>query len=321
MSTASIVYLSVDEAGEGQRLDNFLIRHLKGVPKTHIYRIIRSGEVRCNKGRCKVDTRLAVGDEIRVPPIRLSEKGVNEEGRIPARSFPLLYEDNDFLAINKPSGTAVHGGSGVSFGVIEQLRRVRPEANFLELVHRLDRETSGILLIAKKKKALTELQRQFKARETGKVYLTLVKGHWPEKMKVVDAALAKFTLANGERRVRVVAKDDPNALPSLSLVKVLKHHNPYPETGGEPTALLAVTIKTGRTHQIRVHLSQQGFVIAGDDKYGDFSWNKTLESSGLARMFLHAWRLDVKHPVSGEDLRLQCELPQVLLPWAKGQAK
>jgi 23S rRNA pseudouridine955/2504/2580 synthase len=177
VTTAAIMYLTVDEAGEDQRLDNFLIKHLKGVPKTHIYRIIRSGEVRCNKGRCKVDTRLAVGDQIRIPPIRISERIETNAESAPARTFPVLYEDDDFLAINKPAGVAVHGGSGVSFGVIEQLRRAMPHCTFLELVHRLDRETSGILLIAKKKRALTALQGQFKARETGKVYLTLVKGN------------------------------------------------------------------------------------------------------------------------------------------------
>ncbi len=318
MTTAAIMYLTVDEAGEDQRLDNFLIKHLKGVPKTHIYRIIRSGEVRCNKGRCKVDTRLAVGDQIRIPPIRISERIETNAESAPARTFPVLYEDDDFLAINKPAGVAVHGGSGVSFGVIEQLRRAMPHCTFLELVHRLDRETSGILLIAKKKRALTALQGQFKARETGKVYLTLVKGEWPLNLKVIDTALAKYTLANGERRVNVVSKDDPNALPSLSLVKVLKHHAGRNETAESPTSLLAVTIKTGRTHQIRVHLSQKGYVIAGDDKYGDFEWNKQLDALGLKRMFLHAWRLDFKHPTTQAELRLQCELPASLLPWAKG---
>ena len=320
MTTAAILYLTVDEAGADQRLDNFLIRHLKGVPKTHIYRIIRSGEVRCNKSRCKVDTRLAIGDQIRVPPIRLSATVQPTAEQAPARHFPLLFEDEDFLAINKPAGVAVHGGSGVSFGVIEQLRRAMPAHPFLEFVHRLDRETSGILLIAKKKRALTALQSQFKARETGKVYLTLVKGEWPANLKVIDTALAKFTLANGERRVRGVSKDDPNALPSLSLVKVLKHHAARSAAGDAASSLLAVTIKTGRTHQIRVHLSQKGYVIAGDDKYGDFEWNKQLAAHGLKRMFLHAWRLDFKHPLNGEPMRLQCELPPELISWGKGGA-
>ncbi len=192
----------VDEESAGQRLDNFLIRHLKGVPKTHVYRIIRSGEVRVNKGRAGADTRVATGDIVRVPPVRTSEKAVQKlEMTVPGREFPLLMEDEALLAIDKPAGVAVHGGSGVSFGVIEQLRQARPQARFLELVHRLDRETSGILLVARKRSALKHLQDQFRERETGKTYLALVVGDWPASRKVIDAPLHKYLLADGERRV------------------------------------------------------------------------------------------------------------------------
>jgi 23S rRNA pseudouridine955/2504/2580 synthase len=323
----AIRYLTVDESGEGQRLDNFLFKHLKGVPKTHVYRIIRSGEVRRNKSRVQADSRLDVGDELRIPPIRVAAKSepsddatLNKPGAplLDASHFPILFEDDEFLAINKPAGIAVHGGSGVSLGVIEQLRRLRPQAKFLELVHRLDRDTSGILLVAKKKRALKGLQDQFRARQTGKVYLTLVQGAWQKPQQTIDAALQKYTLTNGERRVRVVPKDHPDAMASLSVVKLLKVHAPNPLTAGQASSLLAVTIKTGRTHQIRVHMAHAGHVIAGDDKYGDFDWNKQLTTVGLRRMFLHAWRLQLAHPVTAQPLQLQCELPPDLLVWAKG---
>lgn len=324
-------YLTVDESGQDQRLDNFLFKHLKGVPKTHVYRIIRSGEVRRNKARVQADTRLVAGDELRIPPIRVSERalelesvqqltGTTTSDGVLQKTLPVLFEDDEFFAINKPAGIAVHGGSGMSFGVIEQLRRARPQAKFLELVHRLDRETSGILLIAKKKRALTALQDQFRARQTGKVYLTLVQGVWQKPQHTIDAVLQKFNLSNGERRVRVVPKDHADAMASLSMVKLLKVHAPSALTHSHSSSLLAVTIKTGRTHQIRVHMAHAGHVIAGDDKYGDFEWNKQLQAAGLKRMFLHAWRLQLQHPVSGEAIQLQCELPLELLPWAKGDA-
>ena len=313
--------IRVDEDAAGQRLDNFLIRHLKGVPKTHVYRIIRSGEVRVNKGRASADARVAAGDTVRLPPLRISERVAEKaeamaQGVVraaPARNFPILFEDEQLLVIDKPAGVAVHGGSGVSFGVIEQLRMARPQAKFLELVHRLDRDTSGILLIAKKRSALTKLQSQFRERETGKTYLALVAGHWPANKKVLDKPLHKYLLPGkdgsadaGERRVKVVSRDDPNGMPSVTLVKV---------RASKATAftLLEVTIKTGRTHQIRVHLASEGYPIVGDDKYGDFGLNKKLLQPGakpaLKRMFLHAWRLQFNHPVSGERLELLAPLP------------
>jgi 23S rRNA pseudouridine955/2504/2580 synthase len=310
--TTPVQTLQVDEESAGQRLDNFLVRHLKGVPKTHVYRIIRSGEVRVNKGRAAADTRVEAGDQVRVPPIRLSERAQEKKERpAPPREFPILFEDDHLIAIDKPAGVAVHGGSGVSFGVIEQLRQARPGARFLELVHRLDRETSGILLVAKRRSALTRLQDQFRGRETGKTYLALVNGRWPANRKVIDAPLHKYLLAGGdgtpgagERRVKVVAKDDPDGMRAITLVKVARHL--------EGASLLEVTIKTGRTHQIRVHLASSGHPIAGDDKYGDFEANKALQKAGLKRMFLHAWRLQFDHPATGERIELLAPLPPEL---------
>ena len=305
--------VEVDAESAGQRLDNFLIRHLKGVPKTHVYRIIRSGEVRLNKGRTSADARVAPGDLVRLPPVRVSDKVLDKAERpAPAREFPILLEDEHLIAIDKPAGTAVHGGSGVSFGVIEQLRQARPQARFLELVHRLDRETSGILLVAKKRSALTHLQDQFRGRETGKTYLALVTGHWPANKKVIDTPLHKYLQEDGERRVRVTTPDDPDGMRSITLVKVRSQLAPRPLQGLPAMSLLEVTIKTGRTHQIRVHLSSQGHPIAGDDKYGDFDLNRRLQKQGLKRMFLHAWRLQFDHPASGERLELRAELPPEL---------
>ncbi|HEY1103875.1 MAG TPA: RluA family pseudouridine synthase [Burkholderiaceae bacterium] len=305
--------LTVDAESAGQRLDNFLLRHLKGVPKTHVYRIIRSGEVRINKGRVAADTRVAAGDQVRLPPVRLPERVVDPEQAgiraAPAREFPVLLEDEHMLAIAKPAGVAVHGGSGVSFGVIEQLRMARPQAKFLELVHRLDRETSGILLVAKKRSALLALQDQLRERQgdkaMGKTYLALVRGAWLASNKVIDLPLHKYLDAQGERRVKVVAKDDPDGMRAITLVKVAQRLPGY--------TLLEVTIKTGRTHQIRVHLASQGLPIAGDDKYGDFEANRLLQKqpggAALKRMFLHAWRLHFNHPATGVRTELVTELP------------
>ncbi len=305
--------VEVDAESAGQRLDNFLLRHLKGVPKTHVYRIIRSGEVRLNKGRTSADARVAVGDLVRLPPVRVSERAQEKAERpAPAREFPILLEDEQLIALDKPSGVAVHGGSGVSFGVIEQLRRARPDAGFLELVHRLDRETSGILLVAKRRSALKNLQDQFRERETGKTYLTLVQGSWPANKKVIDLPLHKYLQADGERRVRVTTQDDPDGMRSITLVRVREQIPARALQGLPAMSLLEVTIKTGRTHQIRVHLASQGHPIVGDDKYGDFDLNRRLPRQGLRRMFLHAWRLQFDHPHSGERLTLHAELPPEL---------
>jgi 23S rRNA pseudouridine955/2504/2580 synthase len=314
LSRDAVRLIGVDSESEGQRLDNFLIRHLKGVPKTHVYRIIRSGEVRVNKGRASADSRVVAGDIVRVPPVRTATRMTDEAPSAPAREFPVLLEDEHVLAIDKPAGVAVHGGSGVSFGVIEQLRQARPQAKLLELVHRLDRETSGVLLVAKKRSALTALQDQFRERETGKTYLALVSGAWPANRKVIDQPLHKYLLppgagaAAGERRVKVVSRDDPDGMRSITLVKVAKKLRDF--------TLLEVTIKTGRTHQIRVHLASAGHPIVGDDKYGDFELNKALArpgaGPGLRRMFLHAWRLQFTHPADGRRVELIADLPEEL---------
>ena len=326
--------MTVDEDYAGQRLDNFLIRQLKGVPKTHVYRIIRSGEVRVNKGRAQADTRVEAGDIVRLPPVRTSERAEQKAqamaqevarhgasstvgGYAPASEFPILFEDDFLLAIDKPAGVAVHGGSGVSFGIIEQLRMARPQADFLELVHRLDRETSGILLIAKRRMALKLLQEQFRERETDKVYLALVSGSWPVKQRVIDQGLHKYLLPNGERRVKIVPNDHPDAMRSVTLVKVKAAIAANPLVPATPFTLLEVTIKTGRTHQIRVHLAGAGHPIVGDDKYGDFELNKALQktsasASSLKRMFLHAWSLKFNHPKTRKAIQLQAALPEEL---------
>jgi 23S rRNA pseudouridine955/2504/2580 synthase len=307
IAAPEVSFVGVDEASEGQRLDNFLMRTLKGVPKTHVYRIIRSGEVRVNKGRAAADTRLALGDQIRLPPVRVSAPEPERAAKVPPREFPVVFEDEHLLVIDKPAGVAVHGGSGVSFGVIEQLRMARPAARFLELVHRLDKETSGLLLLAKKRSALTALQDQFRERETGKTYAALVFGAWPASRKVIDLALHKTLSAEGERRVRVVADDDADGRRSISLVRVVARF--------EGCSLLDVTIKTGRTHQIRVHLAHEGHGIVGDEKYGDFALNKALAAGQwlpgfrFDRMFLHAQRLSFDHPSSGERMTLAAPLP------------
>lgn len=302
----------VDEGSEGQRLDNFLVKLLKGVPKTHVYRVIRSGEVRVNAGRAAADTRLALGDEVRVPPVRVADRV--ETAPAPSREFPVVFEDDFLLAIDKPAGVAVHGGSGVSFGVIEQLRQARPGAVFLELVHRLDKDTSGLLLIAKKRSALVALQDQLRQRETGKIYSALVIGAWPASRKVIDVALHKFLTGGGERRVEAVADDHDAGRRSITLVRVVEGFGAGAGSGAGFT-LLDVTIKTGRTHQIRVHLKHEGHPIVGDEKYGDFSQNKALARgeavAGIRfdRMFLHARRLEFTHPGSGEAIRLEAPLP------------
>jgi 23S rRNA pseudouridine955/2504/2580 synthase len=293
--------LVVDEGSEGQRLDNFLLRLLKGVPKTHVYRVIRSGEVRINKGRAAADTRLVLGDEVRVPPVRMAEP--KSEAAVPPREFTVLFEDDHLLAIDKPAGVAVHGGSGVSFGVIEQLRRARPAAKFLELVHRLDKETSGVLLLAKKRSALTNVQDQFRERGTLKIYAALVNGVWPASKKVIDVALLKTLDAQGERHVRAASVDNTDARRSITLVKVVQKFAQH--------TLLDVTLKTGRTHQIRVHLAHEGHGIVGDPKYGDFAANRLMARGEhrFARMFLHAKHLAFDHPAGDMRIALDAPLP------------
>ena len=288
----------IDESAADQRIDNYLLRLCKGVPKSHIYRILRSGEVRVNSRRVDAAYRLQEGDAVRIPPIRVAER--TEKREAPAAEFPVLWEDSTLLAINKPAGVAVHGGSGVSFGAIEQLRRSRPEARFLELVHRLDRGTSGVLLFAKKRSALVAMHDLLRSGATDKRYLALVKGRWTKARLKVDASLHKYVNAEGERRV-AVDNDGKNAVTLFALRK-----------SWSEASLVEATLKTGRTHQIRVHLAHLGFPICGDDKYGDFPFNRSLAKHGLKRMFLHAARLAFVHPLTGTPIVIEAPLPATL---------
>jgi 23S rRNA pseudouridine955/2504/2580 synthase len=298
LSKDSATLVEVGEEAAGQRIDNFLVKIAKGVPKSHIYRILRSGEVRVNKGRVGAEYRLRQGDTIRVPPIRVAAPTVGVSA--PPREFSTVFEDEALIVIDKPAGVAVHGGSGVSFGVIEQLRRARPEARFLELAHRLDRETSGLLVVAKKRAALTRLHDLFRDGGINKRYLALVKGRWCNALQHVRLPLQKYLTAEGERRVSVAA----DGKEAHSIVRLL--------ASWENFSLVDVELKTGRTHQIRVHLTHLGFPLAGDDKYGDFALNKTLQKAGLKRMFLHAARLRLPHPLTEATIELEAPLPPEL---------
>ncbi|MEQ1526071.1 MAG: RluA family pseudouridine synthase [Gallionella sp.] len=299
LSKDSVTFLEIDESGEAQRIDNFLFKHLKGVPKSHIYRILR-GEVRVNKKRIDQTYRLQLGDLVRIPPIRVAEKHEVEQAHIPAVEFPIVYEDDALVVVNKPAGVAVHGGSGVSFGVIEQMRRARPQAKFLELVHRLDRETSGVLLLAKKRSALIAMHEIMREGNSDKRYYTLVLGQWKNVKQHVKLPLHKFDTPQGEKRV-MVREDGQTSHTIFTL-----------EKSWAEFSLLEAQLKTGRTHQIRVHLSHLGFPIAGDDKYGDFARNKLLMKQGLKRMFLHAHSISFAHPLTGEPLQLVVPLPKEL---------
>ena len=305
LSKDSVNFVEIDESGEAQRIDNFLFRNLKGVPKSHVYRILRGGEVRVNKKRVDQTYRLKLGDQLRIPPIRVAEKHEPEQAHIPPVEFPIIYEDDALVAVNKPSGVAVHGGSGVSFGVIEQMRHARPQAKFLELVHRLDRETSGVLLLAKKRSALTAMHEIMREGNSDKRYFALVLGQWKNAKQHVKLPLHKFDTPQGEKRVMV--REDGQA--SHTIFTLQKN---WPEFSLPAFSLLEAQLKTGRTHQIRVHLAHLGFPIAGDDKYGDFARNKALMKQGLKRMFLHAHSISFNHPLTGEPLQLTAPLPQEL---------
>ncbi len=299
LSQESAAWHAVEGEYAGQRIDNYLIRRLKGVPKSHVYRILRSGEVRVSSRRVGPDYRLQAGDRIRVPPIRISPRST--VARTPPKlAAPVLFEDAAILAINKPAGAAVHGGSGVSFGVVEQLRSERPDARFLELVHRLDRDTSGVLLLAKKRLALTALHAQLREGRVQKIYRVLVRGAWKNARQNVRLGLTKRVLANGERRVHV----DEAGQAAHTVFRLVERF--------ADVSLLEAELKTGRTHQIRVHLAHLGFPIAGDGKYGDFEWNRVLARQGLKRMFLHAARVGFTHPVSGESQRIEASSPPEL---------
>ncbi len=299
----SVTFVKVDESAEGQRIDNFLARHLKGVPKSHLYRILRSGEVRVNKGRVDASRKLVLGDEVRIPPVRVAEP-VHKNITLPKGGIRLLdhvlYRDDAIIVLNKPAGMAVHGGSGISLGVIEQLRLELPECRFLELAHRLDRETSGALILATKRSALVKLHDIFRENRVNKRYLALVSGVWKAPLQHVKVALHKYLNADGERRVMVSA--DGKA--AHTIFRLRESWSDY--------SLVEAELKSGRTHQIRVHLVHAGFPIAGDDKYGDFIRNRELAKNGLKRMFLHAWRVEFLHPLTNEPIVIEVPLPKEL---------
>ena len=295
LSKARATALEVGEESVAQRIDNFLLRRLKGVPKSHVYRVLRSGEVRVNSARVQPDYRLRLGDRVRVPPVRIAEPG--RRPAAPPLDLPVVHEDPALLVIDKPPGLAVHGGSGVSFGVIESLRAARPQAKVLELAHRLDRDTSGLLMVAKKRAALVELHRMLREGEVKKTYLAVAAGRWTGGEREIRAPLHKYVTAAGERRVSVQRE----GMQAVTRVR--------PLALGEAFSLLEIRLLTGRTHQIRVHLAHVGHPIAGDDKYGDFDLNRRLAKEGVKRLLLHAQRLSFAHPVSGERVRLVSPLP------------
>ena len=291
-------FQKITEASDGQRLDNFLFGFLKGVPKSHIYRVIRNGEVRINKSRAKAETKLILDDVVRIPPITCSESKPVETPAF-VDSPVILYEDEHLLVVDKPEGLASHGGSGISYGLIERMRATRPEATFLELAHRLDRDTSGVIVMAKTRKCLVRLHEMMKNGEVHKTYRTLVKGDWVNDRQHIKEPLYKYLTTQGERRVRV---DYDKGLPSHSIFNLIERFG--------SVSYLEVVLKTGRTHQIRVHACSQGYPLVGDDKYGDFDFNHDVEKGILGipfkRMYLHAWKLEFKHPISGDSLCIEC---------------
>lgn len=299
-----VSFVIITEENATQRIDNFLITHLKGVPKSMIYRILRKGEVRVNKKRIKPEYKLSIGDEIRIPPIRVAEKNSPEIStklnKVADLEKAIIYEDDVILAINKPSGIAVHGGSGLSFGVIEGLRALRPEAKFLELVHRIDRETSGVLLIAKKRSALKALHEQLRLKQMKKNYLALVKGDWPSECKVIQAPLLKNVLKSGERVVKV----DKEGKPSETRFKVEERFN--------FATLIKASPVTGRTHQIRVHTQYANHPIAFDDRYGDSQFDMLFANTKLNRLFLHAANVTFIHPKTLQDMQLSAPMDDKL---------
>lgn len=295
----AVTKVAIGDESAGQRLDNFLFRHLKGVPKSRVYRLLRLGELRVNGRRVKPDYRLCLADEVRIPPVRTAER-VAEPGRARIGKSLLgcvLYQDASLLVLDKPPGQAVHGGSGVSLGIIEQLRLELPEDRFLELAHRLDKGTSGLLIVARKRSALLALHRMLREGEMKKTYLALAVGQWQDKRRHVKLPLLKLTSDDGERRVTV----DETGQFAHTVFTLVDQYPGY--------SLVEAELKTGRTHQIRVHLAALGHPIAGDDKYGDFALNRRLKKEGLKRLFLHAARIEFLHPLSGERLQLTAPLP------------
>lgn len=294
----SVQWVTVDEDQTGQRLDNFLLARLRGVPRSVIYRIIRKGEVRINRGRVRPTTRLETGDEVRIPPVK------RPSDEAPAKAMPgarvqrvvesaVLLESRDWLLVNKPAGMAVHGGSGVDFGLIEVLRAARPNQRFMELVHRLDRDTSGLIMVAKKRQALLALQNQIRHKTVKKVYHALVAGDWPERIRQVDEPLLRYETPSGERRVKV----DDQGKSAQTRFRVLERFRGY--------TLLEARPVTGRTHQIRVHTACRGHPIAGDDKYMDDVSQDAFRRSGGQRLMLHAAALEVVPPGESQVQRFE----------------
>ena len=297
-SRPKVQTLEIGEESAAQRIDNFLIRTLRGVPKSHVYRVLRSGEVRVNSGRVGPDYRLKIGDRVRVPPVRVSTSA-----KAPPKpaEFPIVHEDASILVVDKPAGVAVHGGSGVSYGVIESLRASRPQTKFLELAHRLDRDTSGLLIVCKKRSALVELHRQLREGEVEKIYAAVVKGVPERDAFEISEPLHKYVTGAGERRVSV----REGGMSALTRVKVTRK--------GRESSLLEIRLLTGRTHQIRVHLAHASHPVLGDDKYGDFDLNRSLAKQGVKRLFLHARKLAFDHPLEKKRLRLESPLPADIL--------
>ncbi|NVK21719.1 MAG: 23S rRNA pseudouridine(955/2504/2580) synthase RluC [Kangiellaceae bacterium] len=311
-TSPQVTFVEVQAEEAGQRIDNFLLKKLKGVPKSRIYKMLRKGEVRVNKGRVKAEYKIEAGDLVRIPPVRTSQKesevptGLN---KVQALEDCIIYEDERLIVLNKPSGMAVHGGSGMSYGVIEALRALRPQAPYLELVHRLDRDTSGCLLIAKKRSALRFLHQQLQKKTMTKRYWALVNGNWPAKLKHVDAPLAKNQVKSGERLVRVT----DNGKASLTSFRVIEAFSNQTLMSAEPI--------TGRTHQIRVHAQFAGHGLVGDDKYGDDAVNEQFKQQGLSnRLFLHAYSLKFKVQPEAKAITVEAPLPEDLeqvLAWLR----
>lgn len=298
-----VQFIEITAHQAGQRIDNFLLSLEKGVPKSRIYRALRKGEVRVNKGRIKQTYKLQAGDVVRVPPLRVAENTTPTQVNDSLKQELLnsiIYEDDAMLVLNKPAGLAVHAGSQIQLGIIEALRIIKKDLPFLELVHRLDRDTSGCLLLAKSRDSLLHLQQQMLTDGIDKRYLTLLKGTMSSKEQLVEQPLQKNTLSSGERMVRV----DPEGKKSRTLF--------IAQQKADIAQLTEVKLFTGRTHQIRVHSAWMGHPVAGDDKYGDRDFNKMMKGYGLKRLFLHAWRLTITHPLSGETLPLEAPLPGVL---------
>jgi len=308
MLKKNVTYETIKEDSEGQKIDNFLLKILKNIPKSHIYKILRSGEIRVNKKRVKTGYKLTLGDTVRIPP--LSYPAISKPAKVVASHAQkilleqnIVFEDDCLIALNKPAGIAVHGGSGISLGVIEQFRQLRPDAKFLELVHRIDKDTSGLLLLAKKRSALVAMHELIRKKRLHKKYLVMVAGSWQKKQLTVDLDLVEQKNHDGLKKVSVAKTIDVHVKTkqSKSIFFLKRRYTDF--------SMLEVKLITGRTHQIRVHLAHLGFPILGDEKYGNFELNKTLRSKGVKRMFLHAMELGFTHPILEKNILLNAPVP------------